>query len=221
MTGREKDIPRFSRPWGYGTRKGKKNRHGRNGGGSVKNRSPNKKMKKQFPVIIIFLSLFFFPGPLHPEQQKNRMKNFLLVAELGGGHWAYAGMGYDLARLSPSFRSFAYLKETGALFGFTYLSDDKVTVYEPCLFITGEILNHKIEFKPGSGLDIDWRVKAGRITVSQGEYGIRESAFTISLDILLRTFRYFYIDISLPLVSAEEGAEIAPCIGAGMVYRIF
>lgn len=177
--------------------------------------------------IIIFLLFFLcYLYPLYPEQTNTNIdtqKHFYITSELGAGHYIYAGAGYDLAKKLKLFQNHQYIKSIGILLGFTYLNEneDSVYIYEPGGFITGEIINKKIWLSKNSPLDIDWRIKVGKIYLNSKEYDIQADAITYGMDFLFRSFQYFFIDISLPFVSGDEGTELAPCVGMGIEYRLF
>lgn len=171
-------------------------------------------------VIVIQIILFQFAYCREKNDiEKNRY--LFIISEIGAGQYIYAGAGYDFSKKFSLFKSYQYLKSAGFLFGFSYLSEDSVYIYEPLFFITGEILNNKIKIKSKYAVDIDWRLKISKIYVKSIKYNVKGSAFAIGADFLFRTFKYFYFDISLPIVSGDMGTEIAPCIGAGFEYRIW
>lgn len=148
-------------------------------------------------------------------------KYFFVTAEAGAGHYLYAGAGYDVGRKLRLFKSRQYFKSAGLLAGFTCFDQDSISVWEPSLFFTGEIINNRIKIRSRYNIDIDWRLKIGRLYVRSAEYDATGSAFTMGLDFLFRIFRYFYLDISVPFISGSEGSEITPCVGAGVEYRLF
>lgn len=181
-------------------------------------------MKEYYLILakyfsIVFFILLFFINISYSTNSND--KYFYFTSELGAGHYIYAGFGYDFAKKFQFFKSYQYVKSAGVLFGLTYLPEDFVYVYESSFFVTGEILNNKIKFNSGNALDIDWRIKIGKIFVKSFKYNVDGNAFTMSADFLFKSFKYFFIDISLPFVKGEKGTEIAPCIGAGFEYKIF
>lgn len=174
--------------------------------------------------FILFFVFIFSICHLNAQQTNfDTQRYFFLTAELGAGHYAYAGAGYDLAQKLNLFKGHQYVKSIGFLFGLTYLNEneDSVYVYEPGGFITGEIIKNKIWLSKKSSLDIDWRIKVGKMYLNSKEYDIKTDAMTYGVDFLFKSFKYFFIDISLPFVSGDEGTELAPCVGMGMEYRIF
>ncbi len=172
---------------------------------------------KYFSIVI--LTLIFFTSTSYSKDSNE--KYFYLTSELGAGHYIYTGFGYDFAEKLQFFKSHQYVKSAGVLFGLTYLSKDSVYFYEPSLFITGEVVNNKIKINANNPLDIDWRIKVGKIFINSSKYEITGNAFTMSADFLFKSFKYFFIDISLPLVVGKDSTEIAPCVGAGIEFGIF
>lgn len=181
-------------------------------------------MKKMIYIMVLCIQVFvlLFSIDLSANQDNSISKKyFQVIAETGAGHLVYAGAGYDLARRFSLFKDHQYLKSAGFLFGFSYFNEDSVYLYEPSLFLSGEIINNKIKIYSGYSLDIDWRFKLGKTFVHSTEYNVSGSALAYGLDFLFYSFKYFYFDISFPFVSGSEGTEIAPCLGAGFYYHIF
>lgn len=167
-----------------------------------------------FIILIKVLQLSAADNTLKPRY-------FFLSAEFGAGHLLYGGFGYDFAKKFSLWRSFQFIKSAGGLLGFSYISDDKIYAYEPSLFLTGELVNNKIKINSKANIDIDWRLKAGKMYLHSPEFDLNADVMVVSADFLLRFFRNFFIDISLPLISGNNEMEITPCIGTGAEYSIF
>lgn len=172
-------------------------------------------MKKRFHYLFLLL-FFIFIYPSHSEG-----KYFNVNLEFGAGHYINLGFEYNFARGLSLFRSFQYVKSLGIITGFTYLAEEKIYEYEPGLYFTGEILENRIMLKKDNPLNINWRIKAGRLYLKSKEYDLKAEVWTVSVDFLFQAFKYYFIDVSLPFIKGIDTTEIAPCIGAGVMIGLF
>ncbi len=125
--------------------------------------------------------------------------------ELGAGQFAYVGGEYHFSRLPV-----LPLDTVGFTLGYTFLTEDKVHVWEPSLYASTSL---------GGGFSC--RGKIGKLRVISPEYSASGSAWTAGLDFIWQFTPVFFIDLSLPYVMGEQGNEFTPCLGLGFAYALW